>query len=166
MSSIYGSYIHLNYLQMCPSERGFPAQSPTGTSERSQQRCSPGSQIAPEVLRGQYQSLRGGGEWMSSVLPCCDALGLFLPGNFAMEQHSGVYTDLQRAANSFQMLVVSSCPGKRGDRGDKLRPCCSGKHTSSSSRSGFLPSSLKDSMYHQGRDPLMEQSMSVPLGSS
>lgn len=54
-----------------------------------------------------------------------------------MEQHSGVYTDLQRAANSFQVLVVSSCPGKRGDWWEKLRPCCSGKHTSSSIQVSF-----------------------------
>lgn len=51
---------------------------------------------------------------MRSMQPSCDALGLFLPGNFAKEKHTGVYTELQSTANSYQMLVASSCPGNKG----------------------------------------------------
>lgn len=79
--------------------------------------------LEDKLLRVQYQGLCGGWEWMRSVQLNCDGPDMFLPGKFAREQHTGVYTDLQSAANSFQILVASSCPGERGDSSEKLRPC-------------------------------------------
>lgn len=57
----------------------------------------------------------------SSVAPCCDVLGLFLPGNFAMELHTNllmitIYTELQSAANSLQVRVLALGEGRTAER--------------------------------------------------